>query len=107
MPLRAVVAEADEIVAEAKKPKLRKLMLSRSSAKPFVMLPGDWYVITLTQVTKTGEGRTSRADARTLDMEDYIFQVEVPIEGKLSRSSRASARRSSATSSWLRPSAWI
>ncbi|WP_028646528.1 transcription termination/antitermination protein NusG [Nocardiopsis sp. CNT312] len=68
-------AEANGAAAEADEPKLDPVEEFRSE---LVLLPGDWYVVH----TYAGYEKRVKANVesrtQSLNMEDYIFQVEVP-----------------------------
>jgi transcriptional antiterminator NusG len=75
----AVVAEAEEIVAEAEAQEeeidpLEEFTISMRVA------PGDWYVIHSYAGYENKVKGNLEARSQTLNMEDYIFQVEVPME---------------------------
>lgn len=73
-----VVAEAEEIVAEAEAEEeidpLEEFKISMRLA------PGDWYVIHSYAGYENKVKGNLEARSTTLNMEDYIFQVEVPME---------------------------
>ena len=75
----AVVAEAEEIVSEAEVEEgeidpLEEFTISMRIA------PGDWYVIHSYAGYENKVKGNLEARSQTLNMEDYIFQVEVPME---------------------------
>ena len=78
----AETAQVEAAPARRKRPpsRRRSSTRSRSSRRQLDALPGDWYVLH----TYAGyEGRVkSNLEQRTasLNMEDYIFQIEVPTE---------------------------
>ncbi len=74
-----VVAQAEEIVAEAEDEEdeidpLEEFTISMRVA------PGDWYVIHSYAGYENKVKGNLEARSQTLNMEDYIFQVEVPME---------------------------
>lgn len=72
----AVVAEDEEIVAEdeAEIDPLEEFTISMRVA------PGDWYVIHSYAGYENKVKGNLEARSQTLNMEDYIYQVEVPME---------------------------
>lgn len=68
-----VLAEAEEITEAAADPVEEFREAVRNA-------PGDWYVIHSYAGYENKVKANIESRARTLDMEDYIFQVEVPIE---------------------------
>ena len=76
----AVVAEADEIVAEAEEAEAAEVDVVEEFREAVRNAPGDWYVIHSYAGYENKVKANIESRARTLDMEDYIFQVEVPIE---------------------------
>jgi transcriptional antiterminator NusG len=75
----AVVAEAEEIVfeAEAEEGEIDPLEEFTTSMR---IAPGDWYVIHSYAGYENKVKGNLEARSQTLNMEDYIFQVEVPME---------------------------
>ncbi len=75
----AVVAEAEEIVAEveAEEAEIDPLEEFTTSMR---VAPGDWYVIHSYAGYENKVKGNLEARSQTLNMEDYIFQVEVPME---------------------------
>ena len=76
-----VVAEAEEIVAQtqadetdAEEDLVEEFKISMRAA------PGDWYVIHSYAGYENKVKGNLEARSQTLNMEDYIFQVEVPME---------------------------
>lgn len=73
------VAEADESAEEAEaEPELPRLDPVEEFKNELVLLPGDWYVVH----TYAGYEKRVKANVesrtQSLNMEEYIFQVEVP-----------------------------
>jgi len=75
----AVVAEAEEIVSEAKAEEGEIDPLEEFTTSMRIA-PGDWYVIHSYAGYENKVKGNLEARSQTLNMEDYIFQVEVPME---------------------------
>lgn len=80
----AVVAEAEEIVAEAEEAVLEEAVEEEDPVVAFReqmrIAPGDWYVIHSYAGYENKVKGNIETRISTLNMEDYIFQVEVPME---------------------------
>ena len=75
---QAVVAEAEEIVAEAEaEEEVDPVVAFRDQMRS---APGDWYVIHSYAGYENKVKGNLESRIVSLNMEDYIFQVEVPIE---------------------------
>ena len=73
-----VVAEAEELVAEAEEAEdVDPVLAFREQMR---IAPGDWYVIHSYAGYENKVKGNIEARISTLNMEDYIFQVEVPME---------------------------
>ena len=82
-----VVAEAEEIVAEAEAAEDAAEEVAEEEVDPLEefktsmrLAPGDWYVIHSYAGYENKVKGNLEARATTVNMEDYIFQVEVPME---------------------------
>ena len=77
-----VVAEAEEIVAEAEaaEAEAQEVDPLEEFKTSMRIAPGDWYVIHSYAGYENKVKGNLEARASTLNMEDYIFQVEVPME---------------------------
>ncbi len=76
----AVVAEAEEIVAESEAEVEEEIDPLEEFTISMRVAPGDWYVIHSYAGYENKVKGNLEARSQTLNMEDYIFQVEVPME---------------------------
>jgi transcriptional antiterminator NusG len=76
-PALEVVAEAEEIVAEAEAEEEDPAVAFREQMR---IAPGDWYVIHSYAGYENKVKGNIETRITTMNMEDYIFQVEVPME---------------------------
>ena len=75
-----VVAEAEEIVAEAEELEEEDVDPVAAFREQMRIAPGDWYVIHSYAGYENKVKGNIETRISTMNMEDYIFQVEVPME---------------------------